>query len=191
MGASSRLAFPAIPVTGGIIAIALASGGYLWWHGHVPASRGTPSSVAAPITERDSIILSDFANHTGDPVFDTTLNQALAIQLEQSPLLTIVSEVTCARACKYLGKSSDERSLPRSPGRSAFARASRPSSMAPSPSSATTTIVTLEAQSTSTGDVIAANRAQAADKDHVLTALDQATATMRAQLGESLSSIQK
>jgi eukaryotic-like serine/threonine-protein kinase len=191
IGASSRVAFPAIPVAGGIIAIALGVSGYLWWHGHVPASHGTASSVAAPITEKDSIILSDFANHTGDPVFDTTLNQALAIQLEQSPLLTIVSENHLRQSLKYLSKPSDEKITPeiaREIGVREGIKAILNGAIA---KLGNDYIVTLEAQSTSTGDVIAREQAQAADKDHVLTALDQATATMRARLGESLSSIQK
>jgi eukaryotic-like serine/threonine-protein kinase len=192
MGATSRLAFPAIPVAGGVvIAIALAAGGYVWRHGHVPASQATASSAAAPITEKDSIILSDFTNQTCDPVFDTTLNQALAIQLEQSPLLTIVSENHLRQSLKYLGKSSGEKITPeiaREIGVREGIKAILNGAIA---KLGNDYIVTLEAQSTSTGDVIAREQTQAADKDHVLTALDQATTTMRARLGESLSSIQK
>ncbi len=191
MGASSRRAFPPIPVAGGIIAIALGVGGYLWWHGHVPASQGTASSAVAPITEKDSIILSDFANQTGEPVFDTTLKQALAIQLEQSPLLAIVSENHLRQSLKYLGKSSDEKITPeiaREIGVREGIKAILNGAIA---KFGNDYIVTLEAQSTSTGDVIARVQTQAADKDHVLTALDQATTNMRARLGESLSSIQK
>jgi eukaryotic-like serine/threonine-protein kinase len=191
MSASLRLGFPAIPVAGSIIAIALGVGGYLWWHGHVPASQGTASSAAPPITEKDSIILSDFANQTGDPVFDTTLNQALAIQLEQSPLLTIVSENHLRQSLKYLGKSSDEKITPeiaREIGVREGIKAILNGAIA---KLGNDYIVTLEAQSTSTGDVIAREQTRAHDKDHMLTALDQATTAMRARLGESLSSIQK
>ena len=57
-----------------------------------------------PRATKDSIILADFVNHTGDPVFDTTLNQALQIDLEQSPVINIVSQQHLAQSVKYLGK---------------------------------------------------------------------------------------
>jgi eukaryotic-like serine/threonine-protein kinase len=139
MGASSRRAFPVVPVAAGIIVIALAIGGYLWWHGHASPGKGASTSTAAPIIEKDSIILSDFTNQTGDPVFDTALNQALAIQLEQSPLLSIVSQITCARASNISASLPTRRSLRRSPTKLESARASRRSSAVRSPVSAMTT----------------------------------------------------
>ena len=60
------------------------------------------------ISQKDSIILADFVNNTGNPVFDTTLKQALAIQLEQSPTLNIVSQQHLRQSMKYLGKSADD-----------------------------------------------------------------------------------
>ncbi len=191
MGASSRRTFPVIPVAAGVIAIALAVGGYLWWHGHASSGTGTASSAAAPIGEKDSIILSDFTNQTGDPVFDTTLNQALAIQLEQSPLLTIVSENHLRQSLKYLGKSSDEKITPEIAREIGVREGIKAIISGTVSRLGNDYIVTLEAQSTSTGDPIAREQAQAADKDHVLAALDKTTTAMRARLGESLSSIQK
>jgi tetratricopeptide (TPR) repeat protein len=191
MGAPSRRAFPVIPVAAGIVAVALAAGTYLWWHGRPSSGKGASSSAGAPITQKDSIILSDFANQTGDPVFDTTLNQALAIQLEQSPLLTIVSENHLRQSLKYLGKSSDEKITPEIAREIGVREGIKAIITGTVSRLGNDYIVTLEAQSTSTGDSIAREQAQASDKDHVLTALDQATTAMRARLGESLSSIQK
>ncbi len=190
--APARRPFPLIPVAGGVLAIALAVGGYLLRHGHSsPGKAASCSSSAGPITEKDSIILSDFTNQTGDPVFDTTLNQALAIQLEQSPLLTIVSENHLRQSLKYLGKSSDEKITPEIAREIGVREGIKAIISGTLSRLGNNYIVTLEAQSTSTGDPIAREQAQASDKDHVLTALDQATTAIRVRLGESLSSIQK
>src|SRR5277367_62703 len=187
----ARKPFHVIPVAASVVAIALAVGGFLWWHGHTPATPGAASSSSAPITEKDSIILSDFTNQTGDPVFDTTLNQALAIQLEQSPLLTLVSQNHLRQSLKYLGKSSDEKITPEIAREIGVREGIKAIINGTVSRLGNDYIVTLEAQSTSTGDSIAREQSQASDKDHVLTALSQATTAMRAQLGESLSSIQK
>ncbi len=187
----ARKSFPVIPVAAGIVAIVLAVGGYLWWHGHTPATPGAASSSAAPIGEKDSIILSDFTNQTGDPVFDTTLNQALAIQLEQSPLFTIVSENHLRQSLKYLGKSPDEKITPEIAREIGIREGIKAIINGTISRLGDDYIVTLEAQSTATGDPIAREQAPASDKNHVLTALGQATTAMRARLGESLSSIQK
>ena len=61
------------------------------------------------LTEKDSILLADFVNTTGDPVFDGTLKQALAVQLEQSPYLNIVPDQTIRKALQFMGRSADER----------------------------------------------------------------------------------
>jgi serine/threonine protein kinase/Tfp pilus assembly protein PilF len=191
MGASSRRAFPVLPVAAGMIAIALAVGGYLWWHGHASSGKAVATSAAAPTGEKDSIILSDFTNQTGDPVFDTTLNQALAIQLEQSPLLTIVSQNHLRQSLRYLGKSSDEKITPEIAREIGVREGIKAIISGTISRLGDDYIVTLEAQSTSSGDPIANEQAQATDKDHVLAALDKATTALRARLGESLSSIQK
>jgi len=67
-------------------------------------SGGESTAGTAVNAAKDSIILADFINHTGDPVFDTTLNQALQIELEQSPVINIVSPQHLAQSVKYLGK---------------------------------------------------------------------------------------
>ena len=186
--------FPIFPLAiAAVFIAALAIGGYFLWHSHPPAkpSTGANAVAATQIGEKDSLILSDFNNETGDPVFDTTLNQALSIQLEQSPLLNIVSENHLRQSLKYLGKSPDEKITPeiaREIGIREGIKAIIKGSIA---KLGNEYIVTLQAESTATGDPIAQEQAQAADKDHVLAALDQASTALRARLGESLSSIQK
>ena len=191
--APARRPFPVIPVVAGVLAIALAVGGYLWWHGHqgVSNSEKTGSTAASVIHERDSVILSDFANQTGDPVFDTTLTQALEIQLEQSPFLTIVSQQHLRQSLQYLGKPSDTKITPEIAREIGIREGIKAIINGSISRLGNQYVISLEAQSTANGDSIASEQAQAADKDHVLTALDQATTALRGRLGESLSSIQK
>ena len=92
-------------VVAGVLVLLIACG-LAWWKyrpGAAPEG-GNESSGAGPRTTKDSIILADFVNHTGDPVFDTTLNQALQIDLEQSPVINIVSQQHLVQSVKYLGK---------------------------------------------------------------------------------------
>jgi len=176
-------------VAGALLLILLAAGALYWWKGH----RAAPSAgIAAPVTgEKDSIILSDFNNQTGDPVFDTTLNQALAIQLEQSPVLTIVSENHLRQSLQYLGKPATDKITPEIAREIGIREGIKAIINGTISKLGSQYIITLEALSTATGDPIGSEQAQAADKDHVLSALDQVTTAMRARLGESLSSIQK
>lgn len=173
----------------GLIFVVLAGGALLWWKNH----RAAPTAgTAAPVTgERDTIILSDFSNQTGDPVFDTTLNQALAIQLEQSPLLSLVSENHLRQSLQYLGKSPTDKITPDIAREIGIREGIKAIINGTVSRLGNQYIITLEAVSTATGDPIGSEQAQAQDKDHVLAALDQASTAMRARLGESLSSIQK
>jgi eukaryotic-like serine/threonine-protein kinase len=194
MGTPARKSFPFIPVAVGVVAIALAVGGYFWWHGRTAQTSATPSaasSAAAPLTEKDSIILSDFTNQTGDPVFDTTLTQALEIQLEQSPFLTVIGQQHLRQSLQYQGKPSDTKITPEIAREIGIREGIKAIINGTISRLGDQYIITLEAQSTSTGDSIASEQAQASDKNHVLTALDQATTALRGKLGESLSSIQK
>ena len=79
-----------------------------WWKYQPAAAPGAKAqngtAATGPETKKDSLILADFVNHTGDPVFDTTLNQALQIDLEQSPVINIVSPQHLLQSVKYLGK---------------------------------------------------------------------------------------
>ena len=110
-GATARKKPWAIAV---IVLLALIAGGLAWWKfrpAGAPQAGGSTAATTAGAT-KNSIILADFINHTGDPVFDTTLNQALQIDLEQSPVINIVSPQHLAQSVKYLGKPDGHRSDP-------------------------------------------------------------------------------
>ncbi|MBV8629900.1 MAG: protein kinase [Silvibacterium sp.] len=176
----------------GILALIAIAAGLWFWRGRSAGSGTlTGTKPGAVMTEKDSIILADFVNTTGNPVFDTTLKQALAIQLEQSPTLNIVSQQHLRQSMKYLGKSSDDPLTPaiaREIGEREGVKAILTGTIA---SLGKEYVITLTAQATATGDDIASVQAQAPDAEHVLGALDKAATDMRAKLGESLSSIQK
>ena len=188
-GAGKKVLVTAIAV---LVLIAIGAG--LWfWRSRSAGSHNLVESKpgAVTMTEKDSIILADFVNNTGNPVFDTTLKQALAIQLEQSPTLNIVSQQHLRQSMKYLGKSSDDPLTPaiaREIGEREGVKAILTGTIA---SLGKEYVITLTAQATATGDDIGSTQAQAPDAEHVLTALDKAATDMRAKLGESLSSIQK
>ncbi len=123
-----------------------------------PSETGAP---AAPTATKDSIILADFINHTGDPVFDTTLNQALQIDLEQSPVLNIVSQQHLAQSVKYLGKTADTPLTPeiaREIGEREGVKAILTGTIA---NLGKEYVITLSAQNTATGDEIVSEQAQA------------------------------
>jgi tetratricopeptide (TPR) repeat protein len=144
------------------------------------------------LTDKDTILLADFVNTTGDPVFDGgTLKQGLAVQLQQSPFLNLFPEARARQALQLMNKSPDERVTPEV-GREialrqrlkavingAIAKFDRNYSL------------TLEAINSQTGETIALTQAETEGKDQVLKALSQAATQLREKLGESLSSIQR
>ena len=174
-----------------VVLLALIAGGVAWWR-YRPAT-ALPESAAGPVPKaaKDSIILADFINHTGDPVFDTTLNQALQIDLEQSPVIDIVSQQHLAQSVKYLGKPEGTIVTPeiaREIGVREGVKAILTGTIA---NLGKQYVITLAAQNTATGDEIVSEQAQASDKEHVLDALGKAAAAIRGKLGEDLESIKK
>jgi serine/threonine protein kinase len=145
----------------------------------------------SPLTEKDSLVLADFANSTGDPVFDGTLKQALAVDLEQSPFLNILSDSKVAETLKLMGRKSSDRVI----GEVATELCLRTGSKAVVSGSITSIgsqyVVALDAVACNGGDSLAKERADAASKEGVLKALDTSTTALRARLGESLASLQK
>jgi DNA-binding winged helix-turn-helix (wHTH) protein/tetratricopeptide (TPR) repeat protein len=146
---------------------------------------------ATALTAKDTVVLADFVNSTGDPVFDGTLRQGLAIQLEQSPFLSITSDQRNEQTLKMMGQPADAKLTP------AIARelCQRTGSAAALNGSVaqigTGYLLTLRAVNCSSGDSLASTEAQARDKNHVLDALGKTAADMRNKLGESLSTVQK
>jgi len=148
-------------------------------------------STSRPLTEKDTIVLADFTNSTGDPVFDGTLKQALAVDLQQSPFLNILSDSKAGETLKLMGRASSERVA----GEVATELCLRTGSQAVVSGSIANLgsqyVVTLDAVACNSGDSLAKERAEAASKEGVLKALDTSAATLRARLGESLASVQK
>lgn len=185
-------------VTVAILLGLLFVGVLTWWSHHFGAAanpaagaHGEEAVGPAPALVKDSIILATFINHTGDPVFDTTLNEALRIDLEQSPVINIVSEDHLRQSVKFLGKPEDTAVTPeiaREIGEREGMKAILTGTIARLGNEYD---VMLSAQNTATGDEIASEQATAPDKDHVLEALNKAAAAMRARLGEDLASIKK
>jgi eukaryotic-like serine/threonine-protein kinase len=182
---------------GALLLVACAGGAFLFRDhlgnkpGPAPGGTVSPSATAKPASVRDSIIVADFINKTGDPVFDTTLNQALRVQLGQSPVLDIISQQHLRQSLQYLGRKQDETITPqiaREIGEREGVKAILTGSIAPIGKAF---VLTLTAQNTVNGDDIASEQATAPDKEHVLEALNQVSTAMRAKLGESLSSIQR
>jgi eukaryotic-like serine/threonine-protein kinase len=179
------------PWAAAAVLLLLIAGGLAWWK-LKPAPAGNSEATSVPNKPmKDSIILADFVNRTGDPVFETTLNQALQIDLEQSPVINIVSQQHLAQSVKYLGKPEGTPVTPqiaREIGEREGVKAILTGTIA---NLGKQYVITLTAQNTATGDEIVSEQAQAEDKEHVLDALSKAAASMRAKLGEDLASIKK
>src|SRR3989454_2419360 len=146
---------------------------------------------ASALTEKDTILLTDIDNTTGDSVFDGTLKQALAIQLEQSPFLNIFSQEQVRDTLRYMGRSSDERLTPdlaRQVCQRASIKAALNGSIATMGSQY---VVGVDAINCQTGDTLAREQIEVDKKEQVLAAVGRAASNLRSKLGESLASIQK
>ena len=149
------------------------------------------SSRAQAITEKDSILLADFVNTTGDGVFDGTLKKALAVDLQQSPFLNVVSEEKARQTLTLMGKPADER-ITAAIGREIAQRTGVKALLVGSIGGmGTQYVVTLNAVNAASSDTLAETQARADSKEQVLKALDQATTQLREKLGESLASIKR
>jgi tetratricopeptide (TPR) repeat protein len=143
------------------------------------------------LTERDSIVVADFVNTTGESVFDGTLKEALTVQLEQSPYLNILPESRLREALRYMGRSPDER-VSNDVAREICLRAGVKAMLTGSISSlGSHYVITLTAINAQTGDALAREQIEAESKEQVLKALDRAASSLRRKLGESLGSVQK
>jgi eukaryotic-like serine/threonine-protein kinase len=149
------------------------------------------SRSSAKLTEKDSVLLADFVNTTGDAVFDGTLKQALAVQLEQSPYLNIVPDQTVRKVLQFMGRGKDERvtgSVAREICEREHIKAMLSGSIATLGSQY---VVALDATNCATGDSLAREQITAATKEAVLPAVGKAASSLRGKLGESLASIQQ
>ena len=156
-------------------------GGALYWRAH----------KAPVLSEKDTIVLADFDNKTGDPVFDDTLKQALAIQLEQSPFLNVLSDPKVGRTLKLMNRPVTER-LTEDVAREVCLRTNSKAVLTGSIASVGEHyLITLKAVNCQTGDTLAAAKVEAENRNKVLKALSQVGNQLRGQLGESLASVAK
>jgi eukaryotic-like serine/threonine-protein kinase len=146
---------------------------------------------APKLTERDVVVLGDFLNTTGDSVFDGTLRQGLAVQLEQSPFLSLMGDDHVQQTLKMMQQPVDARltaALAREVCQRANANATIDGSIAQVGNEYT---VIVKAVNCTSGDTLASAEATAADKSHVLDSLSQVAADLRGKLGESLATVKK
>jgi eukaryotic-like serine/threonine-protein kinase len=143
------------------------------------------------LTERDTIVLADFTNTTGDPVFDGTLRQGLSVQLEQSPFLSIISDQRIQQTLGLMGQPVDAkltseiaRELCQRVGSKAYVSGSIANL-------GSEYVLGLKAVNCVTGDILAEEQERATSKAQVLSAMDKAAPKLRGKLGESMSTVQK
>ena len=166
-------------IAGAVVVIVAVFAGFFFFH------------RPAKLTNKDTIILADFTNTTGDPVFDGTLRQGLAVQLEQSPFLSIVSEQRIQQTLRLMAKPPDARLTPEI-ARELCQRASGTAVIEGSIAQIGTQYsLILKAVNCVSGEPLASTEGQANDKNHVLDALGKAASEIRTKLGESLSTVQK
>ena len=144
-----------------------------------------------PLTDKDSLVIADFANSTGDPVFDDTLKQGLSVQLEQSPFLDLVSDRKVNETLKLMGRTAGERLTPEVAREVCLRTGSKAMLAGSIVGLGTQYVIGLKAVNCDTGDVLAEEQEQAAGKEAVLKALDAAAGSLRGKLGESLSSVKR
>jgi tetratricopeptide (TPR) repeat protein/predicted Ser/Thr protein kinase len=175
-----KMVVPAVVIAVGLIAV-----------GFYVRSRSTAPANLKGLTEKDTVVLADFENKTGDPVFDDALKQALAVQLGQSPFLNILSERKVEETLRLMGRPTTEK-ISRDVARELCIRTGSKGIVLGSISNlGGQYVVGLTAVACSTGDTLAEEQEQAATKQDVLKALGAASTALRVKLGESLATVQK
>jgi len=162
--------------------ILLAVGGALFLQ---QRARASPK-----LTDQDILVVADFDNKTGDPVFDTALNQALAFQLQQSPFLKAMDEAEVKQTMMLSGRSPDAH-ITGEIARDLCIREGQKATLEGSIAQlGSRYLISLQAVNCQTGETFAREETEASGKEHVVDALGKATSSMRAKLGESLATIQ-
>jgi eukaryotic-like serine/threonine-protein kinase len=172
---------PMIAVVAAVGVAALLAAGVYYWRFRSPVK----------LSEKDAIVLADFTNTTSDPVFDDALKRALAIQLEQSPFLNVISDERVGGVLKLMNRSGSER-LTQDLAREVCVRSNSKAYLTGSIASiGAHYLIGLKAVNCQNGDTLASTEAEANTRDEVLKALSQAGGQLREKLGESISSVEK
>jgi serine/threonine protein kinase/tetratricopeptide (TPR) repeat protein len=173
-----------ILVPAAVLLIAVVIAGEFYFRSHT-------MKPATALTEKDTIALADFANSTGDAVFDDTLKTALSVSLNQSPFLNVLSENKVAATLKLMSRPADTKLTPEVT-RELCQRAGSKAYLAGSIASlGSEYVLGLKAVNCQSGDPLAEQQVTAASKEKVLDALGEAASKLRTQLGESLATVQK
>jgi len=173
----------ALPASIAVAALLVAVGGGLFWRSraHKPPT----------LTDKDTVVVADFDNKTGDPVFNDALKQGLAIQLEQSPFLKLISQGKVNQTLKLMGRHADDVLTPEV-AREVCQRAGSKAMVTGSIDQlGNQYVIGLKALNCETADVLAEAQEQAASKESVIRALGVVAASLRTRLGESLKSVQE
>ena len=177
---SDKRAWRTAAIMAGVLAAAVSAGGLYWRSHRFPK-----------LTEKDTIVLGDFTNTTGDPVFDGTLREGLSVELEQSPFLSLVSEEGIQQTLRMMGQPTNVRLKPQI-AREVCQRTNSTAALDGSIALIGTRYnLILKAVNCVSGELLASTEAQASDKNHILDALGKVALEMRRRLGESLSTVQK
>ena len=146
---------------------------------------------AATLTDTDTIVLGEFTNTTGDAVFDETLRQGLAAQLQQSPFLSVISEERIRRTLPLMNQPADARLTP-DIARVVCVRTGGAAVLQGSIAAlGSQYVLGLRATNCETGDILADEQAQASRKEEVLSTLSQMTTRFRTRVGESLATVER
>jgi serine/threonine protein kinase len=190
---SSAVKVAEIPVTGklwkvlvpaAVVLVAVVIAGAFYFRSHA-------TKPATALTEKDTIVLADFANSTGDAVFDDTLKTALSVSLNQSPFLNVLSENKVAATLKLMSRPAGTKLTPEV-ARELCQRAGSKAYLAGSIASlGSQYVLGLTAVNCQSGEPLAEEQVTAASKEKVLDALGEAASKLRTELGESLATVQK
>ncbi len=165
-----------------VVAVLAGAGVFYRWRAHQQKKR---------LTEDDTVVLADFANSTGDPVFDDTLKTALRVSLRQSPFLNLVSDGTVDQTLRLMTRPTGAKLTP-DLTRDLCIRAGSKAYVAGAIGSlGSEYVLELKAVNCLTGDTLASEQVTAASRDKVLDALGQAASRLRASLGESLTTVER
>jgi eukaryotic-like serine/threonine-protein kinase len=180
-GRGGNLSYTAKIAIAAVVIVVIAAG--LWWF----KGRGS----GKPLTDKDTVVVADFANSTGDPVFDDTLKQALTVSLRQSPFLSVLSDEKVRSTLELMTRPANTP-LTAEVAREVCARAGSKADIAGSIAPlGSQYVIGLKAVNCNSGEILAQEQETATGKEKVLDALGAATTKLRTELGESLASVQK
>jgi len=174
-----KVLFPAA-----VVLVAAVIGGTFYFRSHL-------TKPATALTEKDTVVLADFANSTGDPIFDDTLKTALSVSLRQSPFLSVLSDSEVAETLQQMTRPAGTKLTPEVT-RELCLRAGSKAYLAGSIGSlGSEYVLGLKAVNCQSGDTLAQEQVTAASKEKVLDVLGEAASKLRGELGESLATVQK